>query len=148
LFRIWRQIMGHHPIDNRSTKSVSRRGFFKTAAFGLAASVPLRALESSPVQRGENTADSGTLERIWRQNPSANQSILLRGGTVVSLDPKVGDFAKGDVLIQGKKIASVGERVQAPARAEVIDASNTIIIPGFVDAHRHSWEGQLRRIIP
>ena len=30
----------------------------------------------------------------------------------------------------------------------MIDATNTIIIPGFVDAHRHSWEGQLRRIIP
>ena len=30
----------------------------------------------------------------------------------------------------------------------MIDASNTIVIPGFVDAHRHSWEGQLRRIIP
>ena len=37
---------------------------------------------------------------------------------------------------------------KAPAQAQVIDASNTIIIPGFVDAHRHSWEGQLRRIIP
>ena len=32
--------------------------------------------------------------------------------------------------------------------AQVIDASNTIVIPGFVDAHRHSWEGQLRRINP
>ena len=30
----------------------------------------------------------------------------------------------------------------------MIDASNTIVIPGFVDAHRHSWEGQLRRINP
>jgi 5-methylthioadenosine/S-adenosylhomocysteine deaminase len=30
----------------------------------------------------------------------------------------------------------------------VIDASNTILIPGFIDCHRHSWEGALRRIIP
>ena len=37
---------------------------------------------------------------------------------------------------------------KAPPQAQVIDATNTIIIPGFVDAHRHSWEGQLRRIIP
>jgi cytosine/adenosine deaminase-related metal-dependent hydrolase len=38
--------------------------------------------------------------------------------------------------------------VKAPAQVDVIDASRTIVIPGFVDAHRHSWEGQLRRIIP
>jgi cytosine/adenosine deaminase-related metal-dependent hydrolase len=31
---------------------------------------------------------------------------------------------------------------------QVIDASNTILIPGFIDCHRHSWEGVLRRIIP
>jgi cytosine/adenosine deaminase-related metal-dependent hydrolase len=52
------------------------------------------------------------------------------------------------VLIQGRKIAAVAADVKAPPQAQVIDASNTIVIPGFVDAHRHSWEGQLRRIIP
>ena len=67
---------------------------------------------------------------------------------MVSMDPKVGDFVKGDVLIEGKKITAVSAELKAPAQAQVIDAANTIIIPGFVDAHRHSWEGQLRRIIP
>ena len=42
----------------------------------------------------------------------------------------------------------MGDQVKAPPQAQVIDATNTIVIPGFVDAHRHSWEGQLRRIIP
>ena len=92
--------------------------------------------------------DLGTLDRVWRQSAPAGQSILLKGGTVVSMDPKVGNFVKGDVLIQGKKIAAIAGEVKAPPRAQVIDASNTIVIPGFVDAHRHSWEGQLRRIIP
>jgi imidazolonepropionase-like amidohydrolase len=64
------------------------------------------------------------------------------------MDSKVGDFEKGDVLIQGKKISSVGADLKAPAQTQVIDATNSIVIPGFVDAHRHSWEGQLRRIIP
>ena len=54
------------------------------------------------------------------------------------------------MLIEGKKIVGVAAdgQLKAPSSAQVIDASNTIIIPGFVDAHRHSWEGQLRRIIP
>jgi 5-methylthioadenosine/S-adenosylhomocysteine deaminase len=78
---------------------------------------------------------------------SSNRRILLKGGTIVSMDPKVGDFVKGDLLIQGKKIVSVGMNLQASG-AEVIDASDTIVIPGFVDCHRHSWEGVLRRIIP
>jgi len=121
------------------TRRISRRGFFKTS-MALAA--------GAAGQRPQNVEDAGTLERIWRQNAAPNQSMLLKGGTIVSMDPKVGDFVKGDVLIQGKKIAAVAGELKAPAQAQVIDASNTIVIPGFIDAHRHSWEGQLRRIIP
>src|SRR5712692_10104823 len=81
-----------------------------------------------------------------RRNPDPNHRILLKGGTIVSMDPNVGDFVKGDVLIQGKKIAGAGANLRGPA--EVIDASNTIVIPGVVDSHRNSWEGARRRIIP
>ena len=37
---------------------------------------------------------------------------------------------------------------QATAEAAVIDASHMIVMPGFVDTHRHIWEGQLRNILP
>jgi len=75
------------------------------------------------------------------------QRLLLKGGTIVSLDPQVGNLAAGDVLIEGKTIAAIGPSLSAP-NARVIDAANMILIPGFVDCHRHSWEGQLRRINP
>jgi 5-methylthioadenosine/S-adenosylhomocysteine deaminase len=77
-----------------------------------------------------------------------NRRILLKGGTIVSMDASVGDFVQGDVLIQGKKIAAVGANVKVSGPARIIDASNFILIPGFIDCHRHSWEGVLRRIIP
>jgi 5-methylthioadenosine/S-adenosylhomocysteine deaminase len=125
---------------------VSRRDALKTAA--AVAAAPFLLHESAAAQRGPTPEDAGTLERLWRDAPASRRPILLKGGTVVSLDPAVGDFAKGDVLIDGTKIVSVGDQVKAPAQAEVIDATNTVVIPGFVDAHRHSWEGQLRRIIP
>jgi len=128
---------------------MKRRSLFKAgAAFAVAAATPLlpRGAEAGP--RPQNDEAAGTLDRAWRQNTALNQRLLLQGGTVVSMDPQVGDLVKGDVLIEGKKIVSVAGEIKPPQRAQIIDASNTIVIPGFVDAHRHSWEGQLRRIIP
>src|SRR5262249_41263820 len=72
--------------------------------------------------------------------------ILLKDGVVLSLDPQVGDFEKADVLIEGSKIIEI--RPNLRASAAVIDASNMIVMPGFVDTHRHIWEGILRSILP
>jgi cytosine/adenosine deaminase-related metal-dependent hydrolase len=72
--------------------------------------------------------------------------ILLKGGVVLSMDPKVGNFRTADVLIEGAKIAAVQPNLNATA--EIIDASNMIVMPGFVDTHRHAWQGALRNIIP
>ncbi len=70
---------------------------------------------------------------------------LIKGGIVLSLDNVVGDFTKGDILIEGDKIVAVGPGL-AVGEAEVIDASGMIVMPGFVDTHRHIWEGLLRNI--
>lgn len=71
--------------------------------------------------------------------------ILLKDGCVLSLDSKVGNFHKANVLIDGSKIAAVSPNVMA-GDAEVIDASGMIVMPGFIDTHRHTWEGILRNI--
>src|SRR4051794_3561171 len=80
------------------------------------------------------------------QVPSAVGTTLLKGGRVLSLDRSVGDFDKADVLIQGSRIVSVQPNIRASGR--VIDASNMIVMPGFIDTHRHAWEGPLRNILP
>lgn len=72
--------------------------------------------------------------------------ILLKGGHVISVDPKLGDIAGGDVLIEGGTIAQVGRDLSADA--EVIDATGNIVIPGFVDSHRHTWEAAIRNCAP
>jgi 5-methylthioadenosine/S-adenosylhomocysteine deaminase len=72
--------------------------------------------------------------------------ILLKGGTVMTLDPQLGLLQKGDVLIEGKKIKEIAPSINANGATQVIDASNTIVMPGFVDTHRHIWEGLLRNI--
>jgi 5-methylthioadenosine/S-adenosylhomocysteine deaminase len=72
--------------------------------------------------------------------------ILLKGGTVITVDPNLGDIAGGDVLIEGDTIAEVGTDLSADA--EVIDATGNIVIPGFVDSHRHTWETAIRNCAP
>jgi cytosine/adenosine deaminase-related metal-dependent hydrolase/ribose/xylose/arabinose/galactoside ABC-type transport system permease subunit len=70
---------------------------------------------------------------------------LVTGGSLLTMDGGPPDFTIGDVLIEGDRIVEVGTGLAA-ADAEVIDASGTIVMPGFVDTHRHIWEGLLRNI--
>ena len=70
---------------------------------------------------------------------------LIRGGTVLTMDPALGEIPDGDVLIEGDTIVAVAKRIDG-GEAEVIDAAGMIVIPGFVDTHRHIWEGLLRNI--
>ena len=70
---------------------------------------------------------------------------LVKNGIVLSLDPQIGDVNGCDVLIDGDRIVAVGRDLEADG-AEVIDASGMIVMPGFVDSHRHIWEGLLRNI--
>lgn len=66
---------------------------------------------------------------------------------MVSLDDSVGLLPGADVLIENGVIAAVG-RDLAAADAEVISASGMIVLPGFVDTHRHTWQSNLRGVLP
>jgi cytosine/adenosine deaminase-related metal-dependent hydrolase/ribose/xylose/arabinose/galactoside ABC-type transport system permease subunit len=70
---------------------------------------------------------------------------LIKNGIVLSLDPQIGEVNDCDVLIDREIIVAVGRGLEAEG-AEVIDASGMIVMPGFVDSHRHIWEGVLRNI--
>lgn len=72
--------------------------------------------------------------------------ILLRAGHVLSMDPDIGDLPQGDVLIEDGKITAV--RPEITADAEVLDMTGRIVIPGFVDTHRHTWEAPIRGVAP
>ncbi len=64
---------------------------------------------------------------------------LIKGATILSMDPKLGDIRGGDVLIDGKKIREVGHNIKAPD-ADFVDAKGMILMPGMIDGHRHLWE--------
>ncbi|MBO5702659.1 MAG: amidohydrolase, partial [Clostridia bacterium] len=75
--------------------------------------------------------------------------ILIKNGYI---KPMVGeDIANGSVLIgDDGKIIAVGENIEAPAGAEIIDAEGRLVTPGCVEAHCHiglhneavGWEGR------
>ena len=68
--------------------------------------------------------------------------MLLKGGTVIDTFPEVVVRRDTDVLIDDGRIAAVGPGLTADA--EVIDARERIVLPGFVDTHRHLWQTALR----
>ncbi|MFD9701172.1 amidohydrolase family protein [Lentzea sp. NPDC059081] len=70
---------------------------------------------------------------------------LVRGAVVVTVDPAIGDLPRGDVLIEDGRIAAVGADLDA-AGAEVVDATGKIVLPGFVDSHRHTWQTAFRGV--
>lgn len=68
---------------------------------------------------------------------------LIKGGIVLSMDAGIGDLDRGDVLIEGDRIADVGRTIEA-ADARTIDASDMIVMPGIVNTHLHTWQTGLR----
>lgn len=70
---------------------------------------------------------------------------LIKGGFVVSVDPRIGNLDNADVLIEDGKISAIGRNLAA-ADAEIIDAREMIVMPGFVDTHRHIWQGAMRAV--
>jgi cytosine/adenosine deaminase-related metal-dependent hydrolase len=117
----------------RTAESLSRRGFLLSSAAGLVAGA---------------AGVYGPAARAQPQAPAAPRAerVLIKGGCVLSLDAQVGDFERADVLIEGSRIAAVAPDLAMDA--EVIDATNMIVMPGFVDTHRHMWQGALRNILP
>ncbi|GCE42966.1 hypothetical protein Rhow_007095 [Rhodococcus wratislaviensis] len=70
--------------------------------------------------------------------------ILIQGAHLLTQDKELGDFI-GDVLIDDGKIVEVGSSLDATG-ATVIDGTDRAVLPGFVDTHRHTWQGAIRQV--
>ncbi|WP_410608240.1 amidohydrolase family protein [Amycolatopsis sp. lyj-109] len=74
------------------------------------------------------------------------ESLLLRNGLVIDTEPTPIARHNCDVLIENGRIAAVGPGLPTPAGTTVLDATDRIVLPGFVDTHRHVWQAVLRSI--
>ena len=86
-----------------------------------------------------------TVSKVGRRRGRRVSKLLLRGGCVLTLGVKTQNHAAADVLIDGEPIAEVGQGLRA-RDAEVVDATDTIVMPGFVDTHRHAWRALFRNM--
>src|SRR6058998_3671548 len=73
--------------------------------------------------------------------PASSPVTLIRGGTLLTVTR--GTIETGDLMLRDGKIAAVGQRLDAPPGALVVDAGGRYVMPGIVDTHSHmgvySW---------
>lgn len=68
---------------------------------------------------------------------------LIKNGRIVTMDKSLGQLSGGDILIEGDKIIAISQNIEAHG-AEIIDASEMIVLPGFINGHLHTWQTNLR----
>ena len=69
--------------------------------------------------------------------------ILIRGARILTQDPKLGELT-GDILIDAGVIAEIGASLDDQG-ASVVEGTDRAVMPGFVDTHRHTWQGAVRQ---
>jgi 5-methylthioadenosine/S-adenosylhomocysteine deaminase len=128
------------PANSGDAVITSRRAFLK-AGTGIAASgVALQTLSGSALGQGTD----GDLSRVI-----GSRRVLLKSGIVLTLDRQMGDFEEADVLMQDGRIAEIRPTIAiSDDAAAIVDVSNRILIPGFIDTHVHSYQGLLRSLLP
>ena len=65
--------------------------------------------------------------------------ILIRGGLIKTM---AGKELLGSILIDGTKIAAIGEHLEVGADAQIIEAVGCVVLPGFIEAHCHVGLGE------
>ena len=123
-------------------RAPSRRAFLQSSAAIVGGGAAAQMLPAPAAAQGGGEADPA-LARV-----EGARRILLKGGVVLTLDPRIGDFAQADLLIEDGKIREVRPAIAVSGDVAVIDAENRIVIPGFVDTHSHSYQGLLRDTLP
>jgi cytosine/adenosine deaminase-related metal-dependent hydrolase len=116
----------------------SRRSFLKGTAAAGATATAFSLFAPRPA-----AADDGPP----RDCGKPGRRYVIRNGYVMSMDPQVGNFVRGDVLIEGKKILAVGPNLRAGNAAE-IDARGMVVMPGFIDTHHHQAWTAIRSATP
>ena len=94
------------------------------AGAGLAASLAMADTATPPADPYPST-----------YAPGAAAPVLIRGATVLT-----GTGARledADVLVADGKIAALGQHLEAPAGARVVDGKGRWVTPGIIDIHSH-----------
>jgi imidazolonepropionase-like amidohydrolase len=100
----------------------------------------------SPTSPEKSTPGTGSKSKAATENATPNQQpaasaptvhndVVIKGGTILTVTHV--KIENGSIYIHNGKIAAVGQSVNAPAGATVIDAAGKFVMPGIIDAHSH-----------
>jgi 5-methylthioadenosine/S-adenosylhomocysteine deaminase len=127
----------HFAPYSRRPSTTSRRDFLAGAAAAGAGlgGANLFAPRSALAQSGSPPSGTG----------SPGTRYVIRGGSVMTMDG--GEYPEADVVVEGKKILAVGPGAGAGVGGNAIDATDRIVMPGFIDTHHHQFETALRSFL-
>jgi len=74
------------------------------------------------------------------------REFVIRGATVLTMDPDIADLDTGDVHVRDGAIVAVGPRIEL-TNIQIIEGSGMICMPGFVDTHWHLWTSLFRPFV-
>ncbi|MBM3262238.1 MAG: amidohydrolase family protein [candidate division Zixibacteria bacterium] len=69
--------------------------------------------------------------------PPRPRHVLVRGATLWTLDAR-GRLENADMLTTDGKITAIGQNLQAPEDAVIVDGRGKHVTPGLIDAHSHT----------
>lgn len=101
------------------------------------------ATQLGPISAEAKGGRDNSRSVLARSKHDRRRRILIKGGIVMSMDRAVGDYMKADVLVEGSKIKAVGPNLRASG-AIVIDATDMIVMPGFVNTHHHQFQANFK----
>ncbi|RBR13524.1 uncharacterized protein FIESC28_08152 [Fusarium coffeatum] len=78
-----------------------------------------------------------------------SEQLLLKNGTVLQHDENdnVVVLRNTDILITNGRITEIGKNIDASKDVSIIDCKDKIISPGFINAHHHMWQTQLKGLL-
>ena len=90
-------------------------------------------------QAGGKPIPAGSAPQSQQQGAGQRFDLLIQGGTVI--DPGQGLHGPLDVAVKDGKIAAIAKDIPSDRAANVFNAKDRIVTPGFIDAHVHCYEG-------
>ncbi|MGQ7792010.1 amidohydrolase family protein [Faunimonas sp. B44] len=124
--------MSDNHLDRRSV-------LLGATAIGTAGLLPKPAI-------AQGTAGPAQADRPSASLPTRGE-FVIKNAHVLTMEHNLGELPDGDVHVRDGVIVGVGRTTRAGPDVEVIDGSNTICMPGFVETHWHLWTSCCRPLL-
>lgn len=122
--------------STEKTEGIGRRGVIVGGATSALAGLSVNSLVG-PAEAAGPAGRPG-------HHASKRGEFVIRGGHVLTLDASLGLIPSGDVHVRDGVIMAVGRNLKVPRKAQIVDARNRIVMPGFIDGHWHLWNTMLK----